>query len=484
MSHSTKLVVVRRGTFLLAGSVVLLTVGAYIQTVVGIDPFANLKRTAKQVDPNLGVRLEGASIESYEGEKLKTKAQVDRMDVRQDRQHYDLFGVHNGTFFGNNGAIKFDTPRASWNVAAHQMEAPFGGHIKSKDADLQASKLEFKSDTGMVSIGGTVTGMLNGGKIDAKSVHYNVNNGAFKSGPARWSGKFALSSEEAAQNANDRVWDVDGDTTEIDGDIVTLTNGRATDGAIIVLADKIVKNRKTEVVTATGNVRYFSSKTNMTCDSAVIERKDKKATMSGHVQMLVKAKEKQDTLSDKEGIPPYRPIVPDEIAKSRPTDPGGDRTEEQKKLDDEIRSSKNIHDYPTMCYADKVVYWYAKGNRHAEISGTPQARQELRDQAWRQVWTYMAYYDGEKDTLRMVSTPGVKDTRVIDSIGDDGVADEVTVSTKEGDEKLHALKMKASLPDYSDEIPRADKPKDTAGGTSTKQKPPPPGGKLSGPVGH
>jgi lipopolysaccharide export system protein LptA len=361
------------------------------------------------------------------------------------------------------------------------------GHIKDKNVDLKVPQFAFRSDTGDVHIPGGVNGKVSGGIANARGIEYNVNSGIMKAAHVRWEGKLAFDLQDGDQNAS-RVWSLEGDNSKQVGDIQMCDNGIATDQNIAVLADHLERNKKTEILTATGHVRYFSSKTNMLCEKAVIERKIKKATLTGNVQMLLKAKEKQDTVSIEEGIPPYRPVVPEEIAKNRPKADASGQTEEQKKLDEEIRSGKNARDYPTMCYADQVVYWYKKGERHAVITGNPQARQEFRENGWRQAWTNTAYYDGEKETLKLVSTDGKFDTRMLNSIGDDFVTDWVTFSTKEGDEDYEGGHMKGNFADYSEEVPPADKLKkpitlpgdkgNTGGGTGTTggggQKPPPP----------
>ncbi|HWA82432.1 MAG TPA: hypothetical protein VG820_03295, partial [Fimbriimonadaceae bacterium] len=364
MSNPNKILALRRGTFVLAALAAVLSAGAYLQTVIRFDPFASLKKTGKEVDPSLGARMEKVHIESYDKTKLVTQANMDRMDVRQDKQHYDLFGVHNGIFYSDKGdPLQFDSPRAEWNVPSHEMNAPVGAHIKDKNVDLQTSQFEFRSDTGQVTVPGAVNGKIKGGNVQARSVQYNVDNGIIKTGPLHWEGKIPNAVQEGAQDDQDgpRVWNIEGDSFESHGDVQTYTNGIGFDGDIYILADKIEHNRKTDLVTATGHVRYFSSKADMICEKAVIERKIKKATLTGSVQMLLKEREKQATVSKDDVIPPYRPVVPEEIAKERPKADATGQTPEQKKLDDEIRSGKNIRDFPTICYADQIEYWYKKG---------------------------------------------------------------------------------------------------------------------------
>jgi hypothetical protein len=495
MPSFNKLIAFKRAGVGLGAFAVVLGAGAWLQTIVRLDPFAGLKQTSKDVDPNLGVRIEGVTLQSYDHEKLVTKATLKRLDVRQDRRHFDLFDVDSGVFYSKEGQIAFDTPRAQWDVSAHELDAPQGAHIKDKNADLQVPHFAFKSDTGDVHAPGAVQGKLYDGTFKAMNVRYNVNKGSFRSGPIEWNGKIALSFQDEDKPAP-RFWKFksEGESYTKGKDVTVYEKAYGTDDEIIVMADLLEHNKKTNVVAATGNVRYFSAKCNMVCEKAVIERDIRKATLVGNVQMLLKEKEKQTTISMEDGIPPYRPIVPDQLAKSRPQAEGSGQTPEQKKLDDEIRSSKNMRDYPTICYAEKIEYWYKKKERHAIITGSPQARQELRDGGWRQVWTHIGYYDGEKETLKLVSSDGQQDTRMINSIGDDGVADWIQLSTKEGDEDWRALHMKATIADYNDEIPRDDSKKipplpttqpvkGTGGGKSGGTTQPKTKPSLNGPIG-
>jgi hypothetical protein len=183
-------------------------------------------------------------------------------------------------------------------------------------------------------------------------------------------------------------------------------------------------------------------------------------------------------------IPPFKPQVPDDIAKDRPPAPPG-KSDDEKKLDDEVRSGKTTRKYPILVLADKVEYWYAKGSRHAVITGSPQARQELAGGRWRYGWTHEAFYDGEKETLRMVSTEGKKDTRVKSSLGDDFVADTATVSTQEDNDEMSADGIVGDFYQEGDEIPSTGGDKGKTGtGTGDKKgggdvKPP----AIKGPIG-
>lgn len=485
MSRFNKTDVAKKVTVLAGSLLAVLAAGSYLVAVTQIDPFAGLKRTSKTVDPNLGVRIEGVELKSFKDKKLVTKANIDRMDIGQSRQQYELFGVHDGIFISKKGKLQFDAERAIWNVPAHDLQAPFGGHVKGKDADLHVPQFAFNSETGVLNTPGEVKGKLMKGDVRAMGLKYNINDETFSTGPAEWKGKLAINFQDGDKN-DPRMWDLKapgGFSYEKDGNdtVLVYKQGYGTDGTIIVSADVIKHNRRTDVVTAIGHVLYVSRKVNMNCDKAVIERQIKKATLTGNVQMLFKPKDRQTEISVSEQVPPFRPIVPDEIARSRPPAPGEHgQTPEQKKFIDQIRSSKNARDYPTICYAEKVEYWYKDGDRHAIITGNPQARQDLPDGGWRQIWTKSADYNGETDRLMLHSSgPEGWETRMINSIGDDFQSEWIEVSTKEDDDFIQGGSTKGRWVDYNDSVPR-DK---SDGNTGKTQPPPKTGGDLKGGIG-
>ena len=73
--------------------------------------------------------------------------------------------------------------------------------------------------------------------------------------------------------------------------------------AFLVDDEALALKRLARMLTATGRVTYFSGKTDMIADQAVIYRKEKRAVFTGHVDMLVKAKKDQDQPPKKEDIP-------------------------------------------------------------------------------------------------------------------------------------------------------------------------------------
>ena len=268
------------------------------------------------------------------------------------------------------------------------------------------------------------------------------------------------------QESTDGSWRISAAHAHIAGPIQTSLNATASDGEVVVKAGKVLHDEDTDVLTATGKVRYFSAKTNMTCDKAIVYRQEKRVVLTGNVQMILKPTQNQKL--EVAEIPLFQAQSPEDVGRDRPPAPPG-TTAAEKKLDDEVRVGRTARKYPITILAAKIEYWYAKGSRHAVITGDPQARQEMTAGRWRYAWTHEALYDGEKETLRMVSTEGKKDTRLKNSLGDDFVADSATVSTQEDNSDLSADGIEGEFHFKDEEIPKTPGGKNGTGTTDDRK---------------
>ncbi len=396
---------------------------------VKLDPFGKLGKASPESE-RLSFSLVHAQITHYRGEKLITRAMVDRIDVLKNQQNFQLIGIHDGVYRGEEGEVKFSGATAEWNSPRRRLDVTSGAHVMNADFDLKMPRFSFDAFKSRLDVPGEVDGTLKEGEIHAVGFAYNTKSKNWDVGKSTWKGPLALFDQENPQ-AKREVWDIRGDHTTHKNGIETTSNGYATNGETIVTAEKIARDPKTKVITATGNVFYFSTKANMTCNKAVIYTDEKRAVLTENVNMIVKPKNAQEKVKVEE-IPPFRPMVPDAITETRPAapPPGGE--------EDPVRSSDSARKYPASVLADKVEYWYKKGIRHAIVTGSPQAYQALPQGKWRRVWTHDAFYDAEAETLKMNSSAGAKNTRMRNSIGDDLVANWVLLSTKDENEDWEA----------------------------------------------
>jgi hypothetical protein len=483
MLHSAPKIV-KRG---LAG-IALAAVGVlgilYVQELAKIDPFARLKQSASGLDDRIGIRLENVRMRHYKGSKLMTNAVIDRVDITRDRSRFDLYGVHDGVYRGEKAEVLFSSKEGEWNDVRRVLEVKAGSHIKSKDFDLEVPDFKYTAAYQRLHVPGTIKGKLGDGVAQGSNLLYNLRDRSYSVKSVRWSGELALNLQDTG-DPKPTKWDITGSDMDAKGGKQIFLNGVADSGDTIIKAPHIERDVKTDVVTATGRVYYYSVKANMVCDKVVIYRKEKRAILTGTVEMLVKAKGEQGKVLAVE-LPPFKPIVPDAIVANRPKP---DKADDQKKQEDQVRSSENLRKYPIKVFAQRIEYWYGEGNRKADITGTPQARQELPEGGWRHVWAHHARYDGQAETLRLFSDPASQEVQMKNSIGDDLMAKEwFEVSTVENNEDMKGKGIHGSIfgdPEKEPDLPTrpATNPPPTKG-TAVKPVKKTSGGGLSGPIGR
>ncbi len=447
--------------------------GVYVENVISVDPFKayRLGDQAQKHDQT-AISLTNVNVRFYEGPKLAGACRVGRAEVARDRKTMQCFAVTDGVYYAkNDNSFDFTAAQGLYTSETKTFLADQGVNVKGKDFDLKSQSFVYNQDGQRLTVPSNIEGAFYGGTVKTDSITYELQEEAYTIGPVVWVGQLDSPTQEGATKKVPWTIRTTGPSSG-KGDIQTWNNAEATDGDVIVKADKIERNKKTDVIVATGKVRYYSAKTNLICDKVTIFRNEKRAVLEGNVQAFIKPEDQQ--VLEVVEIQPVRPIVPDEIAQARPQPP---QTSEQKQAENEVRSTDNKRKYPVTVFSNRIEYWYGKGNRHAIITGSPQARQELPLGHWRQVWCDRATYDGEKETLRMISSEGKKDTRVRTSIGDDMQAKWFEISTKEGQDEWSGEGIEGVVYPDEDEVPKAPGDDKSKGG-----KKPPPGG-ISGPIG-
>lgn len=446
-----------------------------LRRIATIDPFAGIR---KQMDPKdqkaMTVEMGDVTVRFFEGAQLRGQARVGRMGVSKDRQSLEFFAVTDGVYYADKGSpFRFSANEGKWAQDARIFEGTKGARVWTTDLDLKVDNFRYDQVTRRVDVPGQITGKLNNGTIVANGLWYELRDSAYVLGETTWTGQLDQTPDGQKKP---QQWTIKAKTTSraSGSDIEVSKEAWATDGDVIVRANEVTRNVKTDVVVATGKVQYFSKTANLTCEKVTIYRKEKRAVLEGNVSMLIKP-EDQEKLEEVE-IQPLRPVVPEEIAKGRPAPPTG-KSDEEKSLDQEVRSTDNRRKYPVSVLAAKIEYWYQEGQRRAEITGSPQARQELPGGRWRQVWAYKAFYDGEKETLKLDSSPTGKETRIMTSLGDDIRAKWFEISTKENDEAWSAEDLDGIFIPEDNEIPTPPGSGRGGGGATA----PPPG--LQGPIG-
>ncbi len=397
------------------------------QDLLQVDPFRDYrKRDQISGEDAIGATLRDADLKFYSGERLVAEARIALAEVTRDRQITRLTGIQAGRYLPLKGTpVRFTAKAGEWNDFSRSFRATGTVQAVHKEFDLKSESLVFESRTDLLRIPRQVKGKLIGGKLETKDFQYHVATGDWQLGPVFWEGPIAL--QDVPANKQNQRWKIRALGGQRRGNKEVFRDAEATDGDVIIRAPVIERDVKTDVLVATGRVEYFSREANLVSDKATVFRKEKRAIVEGNVTMLVKAEEDQKLEISE--VPPLRPIVPESIANSRPPAPD----DKFRDIEKELRDPDSKRKYPTQVRAERIEYWYQRGQRRAIITGNPQARQNFPGDAWRQVWAERGDYDGEKETLRLTPAAG-KRVLYKASNGDDLRFEWLLVSTKEGDD--------------------------------------------------
>jgi len=402
----------------------------YARQLLRMDPFARFSHRPIS-SQNVMAKMKDVDLVQYHEDKLVGSAHVGSLDIRQDQSTFDLEKIVDGLMVTDQGKIHFDADAATWDANRLYLAVNSGAHIVNNDFDLRVPSFDLNQRTGILEVPKEIHGKFFGGLISARQFAYNINSKNGHVGPVLWVGTPKLQDETGTTNNTKWTFQANGAVFS-HGDQETWNDATATDGDVIVQATQIIRNKKSDVITATGDCLYWSKKADMACDKVVVYRQEKRAVLSGNVRMLIKPKEEmeKDVKADRGEIPVFHPQVPASVAASAPLQ---GESQQDKDMDDEVRSGKSSRKYPTVVLASNVEYWYAKGNRHAIITGDPQATQTLAGDRWRKVWATTALYDGEKDTVTL-KRGDKAEVQMKNSIGDDIMAKDFTFSTQEDNE--------------------------------------------------
>ncbi len=417
-----------RGLFVqlgaIGGSLAVCGIGYLSWQLLQMDPLARYRSQGDDQSAP-AIEMDNVSVRFYTSGELKARFVVDELDVSKDRGSYLMTGIRDGEVITEDSKFAVSAPTATYRYYERRLMAEEGAHVRNKDLDLQCPSFVYSERTRMLEMPGIVTGMLKGGKLKSTGFTADLNKSLYTTSNVSWIGK----AENPIFGGQPRMWDIKGDGNfSSQGDIITVEKARATDGELIVKADLIVWNKKTDVLTATGNVRYFGEEANLTCAKAVVYRKEGRSVLTGDaVNMLIKSKAQQGL--KEEPIPPLMPIVPEDLKASRP---GAPISDPEKEADNQVRSAESFRQFPVTVIAKEVEYWYREGNRRANISGSPQARQEMVGGRWRRAWSHTAKWDGQTEILTLISRPQQKDARFKSSLGDDFKAFTFELLTKDG----------------------------------------------------
>lgn len=427
----------------------LVWAGIQLRSFLARDPLAGMRYEKSQKDEEAAIEMENVTLRHYDSGKLVHQAKVNRFAISNDRRVTTAETISEGAIWREGKKeIGYKATKATWDDYLKQLHAFGTIQFSSPNFQLTTTDLTFDQPKGKLNVSKPLQGKFYGGDLKATKFEGDLKMKRYTAYSVAWQG----AAKPEVVDRPPRKWRVKAATfTAISEDQVEYIKPEASDTEIAVKADRGSWDRKKDIFVAVGNVRYYSSDVNLTCERVTIYRKERRALLEGRVSMLIKP-EDQRKLEVVE-LQPMRPIVPEEIVRSRPSAPPLDR-----ESNSELRSAESRRKYPVSVLASKIEYWYGKEDKRANIIGSPQARQDLGGGRWRQIWCHAAFWNGKTEMLQLSSASGSKTVRFMTSLGDDLKARSASISTKEGDERYSVQEAEGDV--YSDDdedIPRPQK---------------------------
>lgn len=445
----------------LAGALLIGTSWFGIASVLQHDALSRIKANLVGQNVPQGLVLGKTQISVFRAGKKTASANAQMVNVTWDRTRMTLSTVRDGTMAMKEGKpLHFTAPTIYYDLYARRLSGEDARLTRAEDQVL-VPRFNYDEKTDLLTADKGARGKLFGGAMRTGHLTWDLGKESLRAKPVVWEGILAMNTGQG-QNQR-RRWELRGEDVQANGDLRIYITAKATDGEITMQAPRIEHNVKTDVVVATGGVKYWGQEANMTAPKVTVFRREGRSVAEGGVTLLLKP-EKEKGLKEEE-VPAYEPILPDAITAGRP-EPA------EKKKDDAVRDPKTIRDYPVAVRANEITYFYREGQRRAIITGAPQARQDLPENRWRRLWANEAYYDGEADLLTLKSRPNEKDARMKASTGDDFKAVEFTISTKENDDRWSAKKPEGVSYIDDDDDPRTGAGSGS-GGAGTTPPPPP-----------
>lgn len=462
------------GSSAVALAVVAMAAGSYVawRKYGGLNPYAGLGRKLPH-DPTTEILVSGVQMKHYEGGKLTASAQADRMRVAAGANRLTLDHVKNGTLQTPQGPMQFAAGMGVLQPNLKTVDLSNGIRVKGRggvDFDVQSERATLNGRIGEINVPTPLKGTIMGGQLTAASLVRRMGSGVdyARMTLPTWTGSLPRTAGMPKEMQSDKVWHFTGDETTVGSEDPKVTdpalkrlrhavNGWASDGEMVITAPFLTEDPKTEIVTATsgGGVRatYHSAKADIVADKVVIYQQEHKAFCTGHVLVYVRAKKEWDKplqINDEDRGPLVPDIPPSMMAKMGQ---GSELSQAEKDKIQELRSGKNLRDYPMQMAAEEVTYWYKEGERHAIAKGgNPTAFQKFDDGRWRQAWAPEAHYDGEKDMLDLIGSMDKREVHMKNSVADNNDCYKAKLSTKEDqtedDEYVYMYKPKGHGIDF------------------------------------
>lgn len=427
-----------KGGFGLLAAVVLLPVlFAGAKWLASFDPFARFSGDyANPFGRNIGSYMENVSVSVLSGKGKVASFDAKRLLIRRDKQFMQLELISNGAIYDKGKkAADFKAALASYDARQELIQIAGGADVSSKEFTFTTPALAINKKRSTLFADSGITGKYRSGDIQAKTLLMDFDGGRTVATEVSWKGPVEVQ-QKNTRNVQFRARKFEQFTNP---DRTVYTDAEATDQDAMMRAKTITYDHENEVITMEGDCEYFGPDAIISAPKVVVYRSQKKVLASGAVRMFVKP-EKQKGVLSAEPLPPAEPVLPPGLKQ-----PPAAASQQQEDIERELRSGKNARKYPVVVTCTKLEYTYAKGNKKAVLTGSPKARQEMRAGSWREIAAPTVIYEEEKELLTLLSGAGGRDVKMTNSAGDHYTAEQIVISTTEGNERLSGTRIEGVM---------------------------------------
>lgn len=425
---------------------------AGVRYLLSIDPFARYSAAyANPLGAGIGSIITDANVNVFEGKEKVLSFDVAKIEIHRNQRYFHLENVHNGAVWDKGKAkAKFRAGEAIYDARREFIEVLGSPKVVFEEGELSASIVEILRQEKRLVASEGIDGTYKKGEVKAASLTYDWESRHGVIERFLWKGPIELQQEKTVKR---RQILVRGERFESfsNPDRVIYYNAEAIDQDSLLRARKITHDRENDIIVAEGECEYHSPDAFMLAPKVTIYNKEKRAVITGDVRLTIKPEKEKGRLPSS-ALQPAKPDLPPGV---KPTEKLSE--EEQKKTEEELRSGRTIRKYPIVITCRNIEYFYQKGTKRAIITGSPVARQELRNNAWREITGPRAIYEEEKEILTLMSTPGLREVVMKNSLGDEFHVETLVISTKEGDERITGYGAEGSLRVREEELGGGEK---------------------------
>jgi lipopolysaccharide export system protein LptA len=369
-----------------------------------VDPFSQYRQTFNAaMESPWGVVLDDVDVAAYEGGVPLARFHVSEIDVRRDEREVLLKRCDRGILYDEGKqAAQFSALLVKWDTYQHVAQISGQVHIRRENMDVHTSALVWREKESLLTFSHPLVGTFEGGAFHALNAKLNLAEESAELFEGSWKGQLK-DKQEASVTKGSVLFRFHKASKEPNSDVIVFLNAEMVDEEDrFFRADRIEYNEKTEVAVCTGNCAVRTERIDATGDKAVVERKIEKATLTENIAVTLWPKPEDIEAAEQppEEGEPEEPLHSRRLAKAR----------------------------PLKIVCDRIEYFYGD-EPHAVLTGSLYARQDVTEEAWREITAARAVLDEDKETL---SVDG--DVKMIASNGDRFDVESLVVSTKEGDD--------------------------------------------------